>query len=150
MNQSRAAGGCAGTDIRRIHEPHPDAIEHQLAGNRAAVDAGAKDEHWLQASCHEFPLKSGESARQRAGSPQANLFLAFQRALQVQYVCSHALQVRIQLQRPAKALQGRRTIAELQMAMCHARGGAEMIGVDFQGLIAITDGFGIAANIEQG
>ena len=51
-------------------------------------------------------------------------------------------QVRIQPQGPAKALQGGKQVAQLQIGPTHPHRRDEMVGVDLQGLLAIVDRFG--------
>ena len=86
----------------------------------------------------------------RRESQRQGLFLAFQRALQVEHVGPDSFQVGIELQSAAKALEGFGAIVGLQVALGHAGGRAEMVGIDFQRLDAVVNRLGEPAQAEQG
>ena len=95
---------------------------------RAAVDACAEDHDGLRTSSH--PCSRVRVSR---------LFVVVKRPLQVLDLHAGSFQTGIEPHGPAKTVQGRAAIAQLQVALPHAGGRGEMIGIQFQRLLAIAD-----------
>lgn len=63
-------------------------------------------------------------------------------------LCANAFHVGVEVQGPAEAVECRHGVVLFEEALPHARGSAEMIGVDLQGLVAIADRVGVAVDAE--
>ena len=82
-----------------------------------------------------------------ASSPPS---LVSESPLEMHDSCPDTVQIGIDPQCAPKALERGQRVVLLQVALPHARGGTEVVRVEFECLMAIADGFVVPAQAEVG
>lgn len=82
--------------------------------------------------------------------PQVRSSPVAERSLQLNYLSSHRFHVGVESQGSAKAFQRGQRIVHSHVALPHARGGGEMVRVDFQRLAAIAHRIFVRTDGEMG